>query len=143
MKKYFYEIFSHFLFLNKIVTLKRWGASTVTIECVINEETLLEAPEVLEWSEWSTCSATCDGSQYRFKGDRYHENRETSEQKDCGGPCPYTTSWSEWSKCTVTCGGGVQNRNRDCHLNSKINDGCRVELEDSQVWLTNDFDNMI
>ena len=65
----------------------------------------------VSWSEWSECSATCDGLRMRYKGVDQFANRQ---QEKCGGRCPYWAQWEAWSQCDKSCGGGTQQRQRYC-----------------------------
>ncbi len=73
----------------------------------------------LEWSDWSTCSATCGpGTQTRrlsttgMKCPPPDDSR-LNEARDCtNGECCSTGPWSDWSECTDICGGGTQFRTR-------------------------------
>ena len=65
----------------------------------------------IQWSEWSECSATCDGISIRYKGEDQFANRQ---QQKCGGRCPYWATWEEWSQCDKSCGGGAKQRMRYC-----------------------------
>jgi len=70
------------------------------------------------WSDWSQCSADCEGIQTRTRtcigGDRCIGSN--SETQNCGGICPSQGLWGQWSdwSCSVTCGSGVQRRTRLC-----------------------------
>ena len=111
-----------------------WIPASVTIECVKLEEPIGEEKQtndtvtvsVVLWTEWSSCSASCDGYQQRH----IHEITST-EQRGCGGPCPYTTSWSEWTVCSTTCGSGMRQRTRECKLNNSLADGCAGSLSEN------------
>ena len=84
-----------------------------------------KCPKWTEWSDWTTCSASCDGgSKSRVR--ECTLVRSGLEASACGGgnlnetvtcntnPCPTWTPWTEWSQCSATCGGGTQHRAREC-----------------------------
>mmetsp|Transcript_102359 Transcript_102359/g.181744 ORF Transcript_102359/g.181744 Transcript_102359/m.181744 type:complete len:1274 (+) Transcript_102359:97-3918(+) len=85
------------------------------------------------WTEWSVCSATCDGGETarnrRKMSLAQHGGMpcvgEYSEQKSCNtGGCPRDCEWgpwSSWSPCEVTCGGGSIKRFRDISVYKKNN----------------------
>jgi len=87
--------------------------------------------EVSKWSDWSTCTTTCDiGLQHRSRevtSERQPHgagcNAELGQTRGCededGKPNPpcvvqdcIWNEWEEWSACTCTCGGGQKTRNR-------------------------------
>ncbi|KAI8512763.1 Thrombospondin type 1 repeat-containing protein [Branchiostoma belcheri] len=79
-----------------------------------------------EWTDWSTCSATCgEGEQVRTRtcleatpGD-ICAGQDTEIQPCNLGTCKEKGLWSPWSvwtACSATCGGGVQRRTRYCEL---------------------------
>lgn len=81
---------------------------------------------IAEWSDFSKCSAECDGGQqfrhreimtfasYGGKActDELKEVRGCNTNK-CGGvqDCKWG-GWTDWSACTKTCGGGQRGRDR-------------------------------
>ncbi|XP_061197855.1 SCO-spondin-like isoform X2 [Saccostrea echinata] len=80
-----------------------------------------------EWSEWSICSASCNGgSKNRTRTcssppPRYGGkpcNGLSTEYGVCNThQCPIDgkfTEWGSWTPCSVTCGGGLSNRTRFC-----------------------------
>uniref|UniRef100_A0A7M5V4H0 VWFA domain-containing protein n=1 Tax=Clytia hemisphaerica TaxID=252671 RepID=A0A7M5V4H0_9CNID len=78
-----------------------------------------------EWSDFSTCSATCGkGKHYRKReclGQKYNGKYcegDAEYYKDCQVKyCPvdgYWGSWSAYSKCSATCGKGTYYRYRKC-----------------------------
>ncbi|XP_053288756.1 adhesion G protein-coupled receptor B1 [Pleuronectes platessa] len=79
-----------------------------------------------EWSNWSSCSASCsNGTTQRTRecnGPSFGGSEcrgEWLETVDCFlGECPVDGKWqpwSLWSGCSKTCGGGSQQRNRICY----------------------------
>ncbi|VDM37996.1 unnamed protein product [Toxocara canis] len=93
------------------------------------------APVWTTWSEWSTCSESCDvGSQQRYRKcetTRDECEGEAVEWRRCEDipPCHTWASWSEWSSCRATCGSGERSRSRYCHLGEGRCDG-----PDFEVW---------
>ncbi|XP_045160489.2 SCO-spondin-like [Mercenaria mercenaria] len=78
-----------------------------------------------DWTQWSTCTATCGGgtrektracSEPKYGG-KFCEG-EASETNMCNvEPCPvdgYWEEWSEWTECSVPCAGGSRDRTRAC-----------------------------
>jgi len=101
--------------------------TTMTLESTTKTttSTTVATTSAKVWSEWSECSATCDGLRMRYKGVDQFANRQ---QEKCGGRCPYWAQWEAWSQCDKSCGGGTQQRQRYC-LNgpNKKTDGCDGE----------------
>ena len=71
------------------------------------------------WSEWTTCSASCNGGVMTRKAKisipHQNEGEEcpADEEKECNTqPCIIDCSftWSEWSNCPPRCDGGVKTR---------------------------------
>uniref|UniRef100_UPI00193A61B8 uncharacterized protein LOC120335429 n=1 Tax=Styela clava TaxID=7725 RepID=UPI00193A61B8 len=88
-------------------------------------------PRWSEWSDFGTCSATCDGGQ-RI---RYRTcinglpgvgcpGRPTSTESCSEDLCPTWTSWTEWSACSVSCNGGIHVRTRQCSGGDPGVSGC-------------------
>jgi hypothetical protein len=70
------------------------------------------------WSQWSTCDASCDGGvQTRSRHCTGKCSEPALETRTCNTlPCNPVgwAQWSEWGECTVTCGGGKRLRDRTC-----------------------------
>ncbi|XP_015209797.2 SCO-spondin [Lepisosteus oculatus] len=76
------------------------------------------------WTQWSTCSRTCDvGMRRRYRsgtnpapvfGGRACDGSMVEMDSCSLGPCQGVWGvWSPWSECSVLCGGGYRNRTRD------------------------------
>ncbi|CAH2984523.1 unnamed protein product [Chilo suppressalis] len=75
-------------------------------------------------SEWSPCSASCDGRQVRGvlcvggNGRRLRDNScrlpKPEAERSCGGTCAPTWYMSDWSQCSGPCEAGVQSRTVWC-----------------------------
>ncbi|XP_052761308.1 SCO-spondin-like [Mya arenaria] len=92
-------------------------------QCVNNSDATVEGSWTV-WSDWSTCSRTCEG------GDQQRMRTcsdplpvcggvacpgENVEYADCNGnvSCCDVTSYGDWSECSVTCGEGERLRTRE------------------------------
>jgi len=117
-----------------------------------------------EWTDWTTCTATCGG------GTQTH-TRTPMTPASCGGTaCPVSSEsrscgtnccrvdcvmgeWTDWTTCTATCGGGTQTHTRTpmtaascggtaCPASSESRscntNCCRVDcvMDDWSVWTT-------
>jgi len=77
-----------------------------------------------DWSEWTPCPVSCDGSQQQRE--RFIKTPESAGGKPCEGntteqalcnsdPCPADCTffdWNPWSDCSVSCGTGYHTRSR-------------------------------
>uniref|UniRef100_A0A7M5X8J7 Uncharacterized protein n=2 Tax=Clytia hemisphaerica TaxID=252671 RepID=A0A7M5X8J7_9CNID len=88
------------------------------------------------WSPWTECTATCNGSRLRDRVCYERCSGEEREMESCGAPhCPIhggLSEWGSWSNCDVTCGGGSTRRMRACNSPVPQYDGndCVGSLED-------------
>lgn len=86
--------------------------------------------KISPWSEWTACTATCDGGQsFRHRNiltfSAYGGKACTDELKEIKGcgtdTCNASTDckwggWTTWSACTKTCGGGQKTRDRSVKI---------------------------
>jgi len=81
-----------------------------------------------DWSEWTACPVSCDGSQQQRE--RFIKTPSAAGGKPCEGntteqalcnsdPCPadcVLLDWHPWSDCSVSCGTGYHTRAREKKL---------------------------
>ncbi|XP_021098568.1 hemicentin-1 [Heterocephalus glaber] len=92
------------------------------------------------WTDWGTCSRTCNGGQMRryrtcdnphpSNGGRACAGPDTQVQRCNTDMCPVDGgwgNWQSWSHCSVSCGGGEKTRKRLCDnpVPSKGGRSCR------------------
>ncbi|XP_022235881.1 spondin-1-like isoform X2 [Limulus polyphemus] len=100
----------------------------------------VEDCEVTEWTDFSSCSATCGrGIQMRSRNFVNEQNArkmkcltELTEKKHCDMKCEgnvscKTSDWTDWTTCSVTCGIGSRSRRR-YYLNHDARKVCQEEL---------------
>ncbi|XP_019355735.1 hemicentin-1 isoform X2 [Alligator mississippiensis] len=98
------------------------------------------------WSNWGTCSRTCNGGQMRryrtcdnprpVNGGRACAGADTQIQRCNTGVCPVDGNWGPWqawSECSAPCGGGEQTRTRLCNNPTPSNSGRPCPGDSSQV----------
>jgi len=84
--------------------------------------------EMSDWTDWSTCTKSCEGGQQSRKRTIVKEPENKGEMcekgvrdevrpcnpQNCTGPCVDGTwkDWTSWSNCSKTCDVGVQWRHR-------------------------------
>lgn len=75
-----------------------------------------------DWSEWSACSKTCYGIQYRSRSISVAPEADgrpcdaLTESKSCNNECVMDCKlgeWGPWGDCSKTCGKGAKSRTRD------------------------------
>ncbi|XP_019412229.1 PREDICTED: hemicentin-1 isoform X1 [Crocodylus porosus] len=98
------------------------------------------------WSNWGTCSRTCNGGQMRryrtcdnphpVNGGRACAGADTQIQRCNTGVCPVDGNWGPWqawSGCSAPCRGGEQTRTRLCNNPTPSNSGRPCPGDSSQV----------
>ncbi|CAE7323413.1 Hmcn1 [Symbiodinium natans] len=99
------------------------------------------------WSDWSHCTASCDGgTRQRGKPIKVQNNSlgkpcnmaEGIQVEDCGTTlCPRDCKWADWSAwgdCSTTCAGGVKLRTRSI-AEAAVSEGkkCEGATQDEEV----------
>uniref|UniRef100_A0ABM5GDB4 Hemicentin-1 n=1 Tax=Pogona vitticeps TaxID=103695 RepID=A0ABM5GDB4_9SAUR len=98
------------------------------------------------WSNWGTCSRTCNSGQMRryrtcdnprpLNGGRACAGADTQIQRCHAELCPVDGNWGPWqpwSTCSATCGGGEQARSRLCNHPFPSSNGRPCPGDKSQV----------
>lgn len=95
---------------DELVETKNCAAKPCPRDCVLDS-----------WSDWTTCSASCDGFQARTRSVKVAPVgggtpcEDLQESKECNSNCKLDCQlgeWKEWSPCSKTCGGGTSERTR-------------------------------
>eukprot|EP00930_Biecheleria_cincta_P048800 TRINITY_DN34064_c0_g1_i1.p1 TRINITY_DN34064_c0_g1~~TRINITY_DN34064_c0_g1_i1.p1 ORF type:complete len:1651 (+),score=328.54 TRINITY_DN34064_c0_g1_i1:184-4953(+) len=110
------------------------------------------------WSQWSECSASCEGQQKRLRnidvpgsGSGRSCEGPLQELRPCNGPednrfgkkaeaCGFAEkqncelgSWTAWSMCSKRCGGGTQQRKREILRQARMGgEPCADHMEEVQ-----------
>ena len=103
-------------------------APDLEVECLESKP----SPEYTEWTEWSVCTAKCEGGlRQRSRVCQYAASAdscvgEAEQEEECNDmPCSWAP-WSEWTedlKCSVGCGrGGSKRRHRTCPVEDCVGD---------------------
>ncbi|XP_061490015.1 hemicentin-1 isoform X5 [Rhineura floridana] len=98
------------------------------------------------WSNWGTCSRTCNSGQLRryrtcdnprpLNGGRACAGADTQIQRCNIELCPVNGNWGPWqpwSTCSASCGGGQQTRSRLCNSPSPSDSGRPCPGDNSQL----------
>eukprot|EP00930_Biecheleria_cincta_P035557 TRINITY_DN24452_c0_g3_i1.p1 TRINITY_DN24452_c0_g3~~TRINITY_DN24452_c0_g3_i1.p1 ORF type:complete len:1286 (-),score=145.81 TRINITY_DN24452_c0_g3_i1:109-3966(-) len=95
-----------------------------------------------EWSEWTSCSVSCNGGITKKVRDHNSSARNggrpclgnNTESKACGTQlCPIDCTygeWDQWSDCSSTCGVGQRFRTRVRHAEEYGGSPCVKTMED-------------
>eukprot|EP00931_Biecheleriopsis_adriatica_P049028 TRINITY_DN28353_c0_g1_i1.p1 TRINITY_DN28353_c0_g1~~TRINITY_DN28353_c0_g1_i1.p1 ORF type:complete len:1538 (+),score=223.45 TRINITY_DN28353_c0_g1_i1:91-4704(+) len=133
------------------------GKDQQTAFCNIDKSCEPSKPCILShWTEWTACSATCDGIKRRTRTvEQYGRgngvwclgglreidpcNPSPGEEpvEQCAGGTPVDcveSDWTAWSMCSKTCGGGEHMRSREIITHPKYGgrrcDGALAELKE-------------
>uniref|UniRef100_H3DL88 Hemicentin-1 n=1 Tax=Tetraodon nigroviridis TaxID=99883 RepID=H3DL88_TETNG len=98
------------------------------------------------WSNWGSCSKTCNGGQMRryrtcdnptpANGGKACAGGDTQTQRCSTATCPVDGSWGSWQlwgECSASCGGGQRSRLRLCNSPSPSHSGRPCPGDSSQL----------
>ncbi|XP_039213555.1 hemicentin-1 isoform X2 [Crotalus tigris] len=98
------------------------------------------------WSNWGTCSRTCNGGHTRryricdnphpLNGGRACVGADTQTQRCRGELCPVNGNWGPWqpwSACSASCGAGEKIRSRLCNNPPVSNNGRLCPGDEAQI----------